>query len=93
MLGGLSFYDFPQHWKEEYLGFLKKAGAGRLADMIRSTCEDGQCILDPEAFDGPWVREDMSYSRFLRETGLWKEEQSSKEWLDGMIRERGNNNG
>lgn len=87
LLEGYDFYIFPPEWKERYLSFLKNSGASALAEAVRSTLENGPNTLPEGAFD---IRKagDLSYSRFLKESGLWREEEEQEKKIDRWIGER-----
>lgn len=88
ILDGHNFYMLPSHWQTAFLKYLEKAGAYDLAETVRSTLGSGPCRIREGAFDISGIREDITYDRFLQESGLWKEEQSSELLLDRMISER-----
>lgn len=88
ILDGHSFYMLPSHWQTAFLKYLEKAGAYALAETVRSTLGSGPCLISEGAFDISGIREDITYDRFLQQSGLWKEEQSSELLLDRMIQER-----
>ena len=87
LLNGYSFYLFPQEWKRKYLSFLEDSGAAALAETVKSTLEDGPNILPEGAFDIGAAR-DLSYGRFLKESGLWQEEKQQEQKIDRWIEER-----
>ena len=88
LLDGCSFYTFPEHWQTAFIRYLESNGAGALAETVRSTVENGPCRIAEGAFEGQWTEKEISYDRFLAESGLDKEEQASELMLDRMIQEK-----